>query len=201
MPAVNALLMYDQMLRAGGKVGQIIKALFDMTWKIPDVEKVDSARSYAFNRGFPSSQEARRTRDDADFQRTMIAYRFWYPTVSTEGIFDGARSLGIEDGKGLSIAAAGPRQMAFTANSDTPYGSGSAQFETSNGLDLEARDRWFAQAIVTSPAMFNRAAGAGSLYRLAARDSTGALSSIVARRTSLRSRSPYRESYSGRSRL
>jgi hypothetical protein len=51
---------------------------------------------------------------------------------------------------------------------------GSAQFETPNGLDLEARDRWFAQAIVTSPAMFNRAAGAGSLYWLAARDATGA---------------------------
>ncbi|MGE3698690.1 MAG: DUF1214 domain-containing protein [Hyphomicrobiaceae bacterium] len=51
---------------------------------------------------------------------------------------------------------------------------GSVQFETPNGLDLEARDRWFAQAIVTSPAMFNRAAGAGSLYWLAARDSAGA---------------------------
>ena len=51
---------------------------------------------------------------------------------------------------------------------------GSAQFETPNGLDLEARDRWFAQAIVTSPAMFNRAAGAGSLYWLSARDASGA---------------------------
>jgi hypothetical protein len=51
---------------------------------------------------------------------------------------------------------------------------GSVQFETPNGLDLEARDRWFAQAIVTSPAMFSRAAGAGSLYWLAARDSAGA---------------------------
>jgi hypothetical protein len=51
---------------------------------------------------------------------------------------------------------------------------GSAQFETPAGLDLEARDRWFAQAIVTSPAMFNRSAGAGSLYWLAARDKDGA---------------------------
>src|SRR5262249_60005849 len=42
------------------------------------------------------------------------------------------------------------------------------------GSDREAPDRWFVQAIVTSPAMFNRAAGAGSLYWLAARDSTGA---------------------------
>src|SRR5262249_22977784 len=59
------------------------KALFDKTWKMPDVEKVESALSHAFDRGFPSSQEAQRARDDADFQRAMIAYRFWYPTVST----------------------------------------------------------------------------------------------------------------------
>jgi hypothetical protein len=50
----------------------------------------------------------------------------------------------------------------------------SVQFETKSGLDLEARDRWFAQAIVTSPAMFRRTAGAGSLYWLGNRDMTGA---------------------------
>jgi hypothetical protein len=49
-----------------------------------------------------------------------------------------------------------------------------AQFETASGMDLEARDRWFAQAIITSPAMFNRKAGAGSLYWLGNRDNTGA---------------------------
>jgi hypothetical protein len=50
----------------------------------------------------------------------------------------------------------------------------SAQFETPAGIDLEARDRWFAQAIVTSPAMFCRSAGAGSLYWMSVRDSDGA---------------------------
>jgi len=49
-----------------------------------------------------------------------------------------------------------------------------AQFETPAGIDLEARDRWFAQAIVASPAMFRRDAGAGSLYWLGARDNKGA---------------------------
>ncbi|MFB7800939.1 DUF1214 domain-containing protein, partial [Isoptericola sp. NPDC056134] len=48
-------------------------------------------------------------------------------------------------------------------------------FETPYGLDLEARDRWFAQAIVSSPAMFRRQAGQGSLYWLAVRDGDGAL--------------------------
>jgi hypothetical protein len=50
----------------------------------------------------------------------------------------------------------------------------SAQFETKSGIDLEARDRWFAQAIVTSPAMFRRSIGAGSLYWFGNRDATGA---------------------------
>jgi hypothetical protein len=50
----------------------------------------------------------------------------------------------------------------------------SAQFETKSGIDLEARDRWFAQAIVTSPAMFRRTKGAGSLYWLGNREATGA---------------------------
>jgi hypothetical protein len=50
-----------------------------------------------------------------------------------------------------------------------------AQFETKNGMDLEARDRWFAQAIVTSPAMFRRTVGAESLYWLGHRDTRGTL--------------------------
>src|SRR5262249_4146864 len=50
----------------------------------------------------------------------------------------------------------------------------SAQFETKSGIDLEARDRWFAQAIVTSPAMFRRSIGAGSLYWLGHRDAAAA---------------------------
>jgi hypothetical protein len=37
----------------------------------------------------------------------MVAYRFWYLTVSTEGIFNGARAAGNEDGKALSIASVG----------------------------------------------------------------------------------------------
>jgi hypothetical protein len=49
-----------------------------------------------------------------------------------------------------------------------------ADFETPAGLDLEARDRWFAQAIVASPAMFRRVEGGGSLYWLACRDGGGA---------------------------
>jgi hypothetical protein len=40
--------------------------------------------------------------------------------------------------------------------------------------DLEAREKWFYQAIIESPAMFRRTPGAGSLYWLGARDAGGA---------------------------
>lgn len=47
-------------------------------------------------------------------------------------------------------------------------------FTTDSHLDLEARDKWFYQAIAASPAMFRRAPGAGSLYWLGLRDRDGA---------------------------
>jgi len=80
--------------------------------------------TYPFNKGFPTEKASQRARDDAALQRAVVAYRFWYPTVSVEGIFNGNRSVGIEDGKQWGIAATGPRQVGFTLNSDTPYGSG-----------------------------------------------------------------------------
>jgi hypothetical protein len=47
-------------------------------------------------------------------------------------------------------------------------------FNTANYVDLEAREVWFYQAIGTSPAMFRRQAGSGSLYWLGLRDSNDA---------------------------
>ena len=82
------------------------------------------AQDYRFERGYPTPETTKRALDDADFQRAVIAYRFWYPSVSVEGIFNGNREIGFKDGEVLGIAAAGPRQIGFTLNSDTPYGSG-----------------------------------------------------------------------------
>ncbi|TWB04447.1 DUF1254 domain-containing protein [Bradyrhizobium stylosanthis] len=79
---------------------------------------------YSFERGYPSADTTKRARDDADMQRAITAYRFWYPTVSVEGIFNGNRELGLKDGEKMGIVAAGPQQVGFTLNSDTPYGSG-----------------------------------------------------------------------------
>jgi hypothetical protein len=79
---------------------------------------------YAFVQGYPTTDAAQKANDDADFSRAVQAYRFWYPTVSTEGIFQGNRDLGIKDNEAIGIAAAGPRQVGFTLNADTPYGAG-----------------------------------------------------------------------------
>jgi hypothetical protein len=78
---------------------------------------------YVFERGYPTPDTGQRARDDADFERAVTAYRFWYPAVSVEGIFEGNRAAGIEDNKAMGIAATSPRQVGFTLNSDTPYGA------------------------------------------------------------------------------
>ncbi|MBO9200548.1 MULTISPECIES: DUF1254 domain-containing protein [Niastella] len=46
-------------------------------------------------------------------------------------------------------------------------------FNTTNYVDLDAREKWFYQAIGASPAMFHRGAGSGSLYWLGVRDNKG----------------------------
>ncbi len=52
--------------------------------------------------------------------------------------------------------------------------SENADFATPNYIDLDAREKWFYQAIATSPAMFRRQAGSGSLYWLGLHDASGA---------------------------
>lgn len=49
-----------------------------------------------------------------------------------------------------------------------------ASFEIDGQLDVTARETWFYQAIATSPAMFRRQPGGGSVYWFGARDSGGA---------------------------
>jgi hypothetical protein len=79
--------------------------------------------TYFFERGFPTSQAAQRALEDADFQRALIAYRFWYPTVSAQGIMNGNRELGVRDNEAVMVLETRPRHVIFTPNSDTPYGA------------------------------------------------------------------------------
>jgi hypothetical protein len=90
-----------------------------------------SSSSYAFSQGYPTEAAAKQAIDDTDYQRAVHAYRFWYPTVSNEGIFQGNRDLGIQDNLNGGYVAATPKQVGFTLNSDTPYAS--ATLDTSKG--------------------------------------------------------------------
>jgi hypothetical protein len=65
---------------------------------------------YVFERGYPTPDTARHAHDDTDFERALTAYRFWYPAVSVEDIFNRNRAVGIQDNEAMAIAAAGPRE-------------------------------------------------------------------------------------------
>jgi hypothetical protein len=75
-----------------------------------------------FERGYPTKETSERAHDAADYERAVTAYRFWYPTVSAEGIFEGLRRAGVKDNEALMIQETHPHHVLFTANSDTPYG-------------------------------------------------------------------------------
>lgn len=78
----------------------------------------------ALKGGFPLEDAVDRLRGEGDLQRAVTAYRFWYPTVSVEGIFNGNRELGLADNEKIGYCATSPRQVGFTLNSDTPYAAG-----------------------------------------------------------------------------
>lgn len=89
------------------------------------VEKQASAPAtgYTFTDNYPTPETATRARDDADFQRAVTAYRFWYPAVSLRAVFEGQRGAGAPD-EAIAVIAGAPRHVMFTLNSDTPYGGG-----------------------------------------------------------------------------
>src|SRR5262249_30664524 len=71
---------------------------------------------YKFERGYPTEETTQRTRDDAGYQRALVAYHFWYPTVSVEGIFYGTRQVGIQDNQAFAFGSCSPGWVTFTAN-------------------------------------------------------------------------------------
>lgn len=83
-----------------------------------------SETPYVFEGGYPTKDTTQRARDDMDYQLAIVAYHFWYPTVSIEGFFNGNRQIGIADNQALPLAQCTPHWVAFTGNSDTPYACG-----------------------------------------------------------------------------
>jgi hypothetical protein len=77
---------------------------------------------YAFDHGFPTADTMSQSYNDADLNRAIQSYKFFYPTVSGAAIVRGNEAIGMIPNKVFGILDCGPEQLVFTANSDTPYG-------------------------------------------------------------------------------
>jgi hypothetical protein len=61
--------------------------------------------------------------DDADLNRAVQMYRYFYRSVSGAAIIDGMGKVGVCLNKVFGFMDTQPRHVGFTLNSDTPYGA------------------------------------------------------------------------------
>lgn len=77
--------------------------------------------STEFPRGFPTYETIERLYDEADLNRAIQTYKFFYPNIAMAGFADGFEKFSPVNNKTFFILSAAPKQNFFTANSDTPY--------------------------------------------------------------------------------
>ncbi len=115
-----------------------------------------------FPLNFPSAEDTQRAREELDYQRAITAYRFWYPTVSMAGIFNGSREVGLRENETALLMAVSPAQVFFTPNSDTPYGGATVDLSSGPfvvelppgpfiGLINDHHQRWIADMGLPGP--------------------------------------------------
>jgi hypothetical protein len=76
---------------------------------------------YEFAGGYPTPETVRRAYDEADLNRAVQAYRFFYPSVSIMATWKGNLRAGMVANKVFGLLEGTPKQFVFTPNSDTPY--------------------------------------------------------------------------------
>jgi hypothetical protein len=81
----------------------------------------DSSAEFTFKGGYPTEETIKRAYHDADLNRAIEAYRFFYPTVSGAALFKGNLKLGVVPNKVFGTLDSQPKHVGFTLNSDTPY--------------------------------------------------------------------------------
>lgn len=81
----------------------------------------ENTDGYEFVNGYPTEATVKKAYDDADLNRAIQAYKFFYPTVSGEGLIRGNDAIGIKPNKVFGTLDTKPQQVGFTLNSDTPY--------------------------------------------------------------------------------
>ena len=124
-------------------------------------ESRDSS-GYVFSGGYPTPETIRKAYDDADLNRAIQAYRFFYATVSGEAIIRGNSAVGVVVNKVFGKLDTKPRHVGFTLNSDTPYGpvmldlsQGPMVIEIPPGplivVAIDVNQRWVADMGVPGP--------------------------------------------------
>jgi len=81
----------------------------------------DGTSGYAFPGGYPTQETRQRAYDEADLNRAIMAYRFFYPSVSIVGTWKGNLVGGAIPNRVFALLEGTPEQLVFTPNSDTPY--------------------------------------------------------------------------------
>ncbi|MBN9299733.1 MAG: DUF1254 domain-containing protein [Filimonas sp.] len=77
---------------------------------------------YEFVGGYPTEATIKKAYDDADLNRAIQAYKFFYATVSGEAILQGNLAINVHPNNTSGTLDTKPQQIGFTLNSDTPYG-------------------------------------------------------------------------------
>lgn len=78
--------------------------------------------SYQFDSDWPTQQTTQQAYDEADLNRAIAVYKFFYPTVSGIAMIEGNIPVGLVLNKVFGTLECSPSQLMFTGNSDTPYG-------------------------------------------------------------------------------
>ena len=80
---------------------------------------MEDADNYKFINGYPTSETVKKAYDEADSNRALMLYKFFYPTVSIYGTWNGNIKAGLVPNKVFGLLSGMPKQLAFTPNSDT----------------------------------------------------------------------------------
>jgi hypothetical protein len=88
------------------------------------------AQDYKFEGGYPTPETIQQAYDDADLTRAIEAYKFFFPSVSILGTWDGNIAAGTVPNKSFLLLHGRPEQVVFTPNSDTPYAGGNVDLSS-----------------------------------------------------------------------
>ncbi|MFF0449018.1 DUF1254 domain-containing protein [Streptomyces sp. NPDC004609] len=95
------------------------------------------AATAEFRNGYPTHESARAVLAETELRRAVEAYRYFYPTVSLEGVLQGTRDAGAVDNSNALLFIARPHHLGFTLNSDTPYSVGVLDLRRSGPMVID----------------------------------------------------------------